>query len=166
MPTVTLSREDTAAAYARHRTLHEARRWTDLADLFAEDGRYWEPFFGELNGREAVRDFLRESMAGLEEWVFPITWTAIDEGRVVTQWFNRLPNPRRDGTPFQFRGISNIAYDDDGMIVSQEDSYDRIEALRVLAEARSPLLERFNGMVLRTASPMFALAKRVTGFAG
>lgn len=161
---MTLSRDDTATAFARHRALHEERRWTDLADLFREDGTYEEPFFGRIEGREEVREFLRVSMRGLDEWVFPIQWVVIGEGRVVTQWFNRLPKLRRDGSPFQFPGMTSLLYDDDGMIVSQDDTYDRIGATRVLTEAQSSVLERFNGAVVRAGSPMVALAKRMTGY--
>lgn len=161
---MTLSREDTAAAYARHKAFHEARRWTDLADLFREDGIYEEPFFGRIEGREAIRDFLERSMRGLDEWEFPFDWIVVDENRVVTRWFNRLPRVRRDGSPFEFTGISSILYDDDGMIVSQSDSYDRIEAVRVLTEAKSPLLERVGGSLVRLGSPVVELAKRLSGF--
>lgn len=161
---MTLSREATAAAYARHRETHEARRWTDLADLFREDGTYEEPFFGRLEGREAVRDFLRKSMRGLDAWEFPIAWVCVDEGRVVSQWFNRLPQRRRDGSPFEFAGMSSILYDDDGMIVSQSDTYDRISAMRVMSESRSTALERFNGAMIRASSPVLELAKRITGY--
>lgn len=161
---MSLSREDTAAAYARHRALHEARRWTDLADLFRSDGTYEEPFFGRIEGREEIRDFLRKSMRGLDAWEFPIEWVVVDEGRVVSQWFNRLPQRRRDGSPFQFAGISNIVYDAEGLIVSQSDTYDRISAMRTLSEARSSALERFNGAVLWATSPVLDFAKRVTGY--
>ena len=161
---MTLSRDDTAAAYARHKAFHEARRWTDLADLFREDGIYEEPFFGRIEGREAIREFLERSMRGLGDWEFPFAWIVVGENRVVTQWFNRLPQLRLDGSPFQFAGISNIAYDDEGLIVSQEDTYDRIEALRVMSEAKSPLLERFNGSMIRLGTPIMDLAKRLSGF--
>lgn len=161
---MTLSRDETATAYARHQALHEARRWTDLADLFRVEGTYEEPFFGRIEGREAVREFLRVSMRGLDEWTFPIQWVVVGEGRVVTQWFNRLPKLRRDGSPFQFTGITNLLYDDEGMIVSQEDTYDRIAAARVLSEAQSSVLERFNGAVIRAGSPVVALAKRMSGY--
>lgn len=144
--------------------MHEARRWTDLADLFHPQAHYWEPFFGHIEGREEIRDFLGSSMSGLEDWVFPIQWVVIDDNRAVTQWFNRLPKRRRDGTHFEFKGISNIAYDDDGLIVSQEDMYDRVGALRVLTEAKSPLLERLGGTVTRVGSPVVDFAKRLSGF--
>lgn len=161
---MTLSRQDTAAAHARHRAKHDARAWTDLADLFVERGTYHEPFFGEIQGREAIREFLRRSMDGLDDWEFPLQWTVVDEGRVVTQWFNRLPNRRRDGSPFQFTGISTFTYDDEGMILSQEDMYDRAEAVRVLAEARSPVLERIGGMMSFASGPMLRVAQRISGF--
>ncbi len=162
---MTLCREDTAAAYARHRALHDARRWTDLADLFRPDGSYSEPFFGRIEGRESIREFLRVSMSNLEDWVFPVDWTVVDEGRVVTQWRNRLPKSRRDGRPFEFSGISNLVYDDEGMIVLQEDTYDRVEAVRVLTEARSSVLERVGNVANMVGGPVVEVIKRVTGVA-
>ncbi|MEM9874565.1 MAG: nuclear transport factor 2 family protein, partial [Myxococcota bacterium] len=131
-----LSRQATADAYARHLALHRAGHWPALADLFAHDATYHDPFFGRAEGREAIRDFLVRSMSGLEDWVFPIEWTAIDEGRVVYRWRNTLPVRRSDGRPFDFPGISALAYDDDGMVRDQTDLYDRGACLQVLAEAK------------------------------
>ena len=88
---MSLSRDDTAAIYAEHKACHEERRWADLADLFRPDGVYQEPFFGHIEGRDAIRGFLVRSMSGLDDWEFPIQWVVIDENRVVTQWLNRLP---------------------------------------------------------------------------
>lgn len=139
---MTLSREATEAAYRQHRALHEARRWSDIADLFAEGGVYSEPFFGRIEGRDAIRKFLVKSMTGLEEWTFPFESITIDEGRVVTHWWNRLPGQRRGGGYFEFRGISTLTYDDHGRIEHQLDFYDRIQALHVIAEARSSVVER------------------------
>ena len=161
---MTLSREDTAAAYARHKAFHDTRRWADLADLFRGDGVYEEPFFGRIEGQGAIRDFLERSMRGLDDWEFPFEWIVVDTNRVVTRWFNLLPQRRRDGSPFQFAGISIILYDDEGLIVSQEDMYDRVEAVRVLTEAKSPLVERFNGSLVRLGAPLVDLAKRLSGF--
>jgi len=162
---MTLSRDATEAAFQRHKDAHDARRWTDLADLFREDGIYEEPFFGRIEGRDEIRDFLRRSMRGLDEWVFPLQWIVVAENRVVTQWLNRLPKQRRDGGHFEFAGISNIVYDDEGMIVSQSDIYDRIDAMRVITESKSGLLERVNDTVVRAGTPVVELAKRLTGYA-
>jgi limonene-1,2-epoxide hydrolase len=151
-----LSRKETELAYRKHRALHEAAAWPDLADLFAEHATYEDPFFGRISGRDAIRAFLEKSMTGLEDWTFPIQWTAIDEGRVVTHWLNRLPGTRRDGSPFEFPGMSAIAYDEDGLIVSQMDLYDRARALQVIAEARSRAARWMMAGARAAASPVLA----------
>lgn len=138
---MTLTREETEAAYQRHRAVHDAREWPKLADLFAADATYEDPFFGRIEGREAIRAFLVKSMTGLEEWTFPIEWLVIDRGRVVTKWHNRLPGRRRDGGHFEFPGMSTITYGGDGQIVNQTDLYDRVRALAVIAEGRSRAAE-------------------------
>ncbi len=153
---MTLSREATALAYQRHREIHEARRWVALADLFTVDATYDDPFYGRIEGRDAIRAFLSEAMSGLEAWTFPIEWVAVDEGRVVTHWHNRLPGLRPDGAPFEFPGMSHIAFADDGQIRHQMDLYDRIRALRVIAEAKSPLVERAS----RGVSAILDMARR------
>lgn len=148
---MTLSRADTEQAYRRHRAVHEARAWPELADLFAADATYEDPFFSQISGREAIRAFLVKSMTGLEQWSFPICWTVIDEGRVVTHWHNRLPGRRRNGQHFEFPGISTITYGADGLIANQTDLYDRVRALRVIAEAQSRAVE-WTVSGVRTAS--------------
>lgn len=163
-----LSTERTRAAYDRHRAIHEAacrRRaaWAELADLFAEDATYQDPFFGRIRGREAIRDFLHRSMSGLEDWTFPILWVALDEGRVVTHWLNRLPGTRRDGTYFEFPGMSAIAFDDEGQIASQMDLYDRVTALRVISEAKVPGLERVVGGAMRLSGPFVDVVHGLVG---
>jgi hypothetical protein len=144
---MTLSRADTAIVYQQHRAIHEARRWTELADLFAETATYDDPFYGRIEGRDAIRQFLTKAMRGLEAWTFPIEWVVVDEGRVVTHWHNRLPGRRFDGSPFEFPGMSHIAFRDDGKIIHQMDLYDRAKALLVIAQGRSGLVERAVGGV-------------------
>jgi limonene-1,2-epoxide hydrolase len=151
---MTLSREATEVAYRKHRELHEAHQWADIAELFAADGVYAEPFFGRIEGREAIRAFLVKSMAGLEEWTFPLESITTGEGRVVTHWWNRLPGRRRGGGHFEFRGISTITYDDDGCIAHQLDFYDRFQALHVIAEARSGVVERAVAGLVQLGRPL------------
>jgi limonene-1,2-epoxide hydrolase len=153
---MTLSRAATEAAYRKHRELHEAREWSAIAELFAPDGTYAEPFFGQIRGREAIRAFLVESMAGLEAWTFPLQWIVVDEGRVVTHWFNRLPGQRRGGGYFEFPGISTITYDDEGRIADQLDFYDRLQALQVIAEGRSTVVERTLAGIMQIGRPLVA----------
>ena len=60
----TLSREATAAAFQKHLAArgNYVGSWDALADLFTEDATYWDVFYGEMQGREAIRSFLREAM--------------------------------------------------------------------------------------------------------
>lgn len=156
-----LSRAQTEAAFARHRAIHEAGAWGALADLFALDATYDDPFFGHIEGRDAIRAFLVRSMTGLEDWTFPIHWVSVDGGRVVTHWSNRLPRRRRDGSPFEFPGMSVIHFRDDGTIDNQTDTYDRVRALRVIAEQRSRAIELLGEGARRSMRPVVAAIHRL-----
>lgn len=156
-----LSRAETEAQYQRHRAIHEEGDWPRLADLFAPDAFYVDPFFGRTEGREAIRAFLERSMAGLEDWTFPFDFIAITEGRVVTAWRNRLPRRRRDGTPFEFRGMSTMTYADDGQIQSQVDLYDRLSALQTIAEAQLPGAEWTMHRLRQLADPVTSMLHRI-----
>lgn len=158
-----LSREATAEAYQRHLACHRAADWSGMADLFAPDATYHDPFFGLAEGREAIRAFLVRSMTGLDDWTFPIEWTAIDEGRVVYRWRNTLPVRRRDGRPFDFPGISSLAYDERGLVSNQTDFYDRAQCLQVLAEAKVPGVERVVGGAKWLSSPLVTMAHKWAG---
>ena len=41
-------------------------RWSSLADFFTEDAAYIDPAWGRIEGREGIRTFFEESMAGQE----------------------------------------------------------------------------------------------------
>jgi ketosteroid isomerase-like protein len=151
----TLSRAATAAAFQQHLVAKGdySGAWDRLADLFADDATYSDVFYGHMRGKEAIRDFLRRSMKGIEDWSFPVQWTEIGEGRVVVHWMNRLPKRRRDGSPYEFPGISVITYDAAGRIASQMDLYDGLSALRIIAEARAGALGGGLRRVLGVAGP-------------
>ena len=68
------------------------RSWSSIAEeFFTEDIVFIDPAWGRTEGRDAVAQFMDESMAGLEDWTFPEEWTMSDGERVVTMWWNRLP---------------------------------------------------------------------------
>ena len=71
--------------------------WPDLADLFTEDAVYIDPAWGRIQGRDEIREFMADSMLGLEDWSFPVEYTAIDGDTVVVKWTQVLPGaaPRR-----------------------------------------------------------------------
>lgn len=133
-----LDLEATRAAYQHHLVARGdySGTWEALADRFAENASYYDVFYGWMYGRNAIREFLKTSMGGLEDWSFPVQWTVAGEGRVVVHWLNRLPGRRRDGSYYQFPGTSSITYGADGLIVQQLDLYDGISAIRLVVEQK------------------------------
>ena len=87
----------TVDAYVALRARIEAgdATWIDLADFFTDDAVYIDPAWGRIQGIEEIRAFLVDSMRGLEDWRFPIRFTAIDGDDVVTVWDQVLPGPAR-----------------------------------------------------------------------
>lgn len=140
----TLSRADTAAAFERHRLAQttSGAAWDSLADLFAPDATYFDAFYGEFRGREAIRTFLRDAMRGLDDWRFPVEWHVVGEGRVVVHLMNQLPGRRPDGSFYEFPSVSLISYGPGGLIDRQMDLYDSLAAIRVLIEAKAGPLGR------------------------
>src|SRR3990172_9765946 len=75
--------------------------WDALAGFFTEDVTFFDPAWGRMEGLAEIRKFLVESMSGLEDWRFPHQWLAIEGNRLVTQWLNRLPGRRADGSFYE-----------------------------------------------------------------
>ena len=156
-PAGRLTREQTKAAFERLHVLakgnHAGGDWQQMGDMFAEDASYFDAFYGWLHGREAITRWLSESMRGLEAWSYPVQWVAIDEGRVVVHWLNRLPGERPDGTRYEFPGISAMTFDDEGRVVRQVDLYDVVETLQTVAEVSLGPVGRAMRRLLAKAGP-------------
>ena len=87
--------------------------WSPFADLFTEDVHYVEHAYGELDGREAVREWIQKVMAPFPHMRFPQGWTAYDEenGAVVMLIKNLLDHPTDpDGEPFWFPNWTRLVY--------------------------------------------------------
>lgn len=95
--------------------------WTDLADLFTDDVVYIDPAWGRIQGVDEVRAFMDESMRGLDDWNFPVEYTAIDGDTVVVKWTQQLPGTRPDGTRYEQSGYSTLVYAGDGRFSYEED---------------------------------------------
>ncbi len=109
--------------------------WTDLAELFTDDVVYIDPAWGRVEGIEELRIFLDESMRGLEDWRFPIEFTAIDGDRVVIKWTQILPERRSDGTTFEQSGVSTLIYAGNGRFRYEEDLLNMAHVLEDLASS-------------------------------
>ena len=91
-------REEVQATVDRY---HELRRRIDdglepnafgaLADFYTEDAVYIDGAWGRLEGREVIANWLVDSMVGMEDWKFPVEFTAIEGNDVVVKWTQILP---------------------------------------------------------------------------
>jgi len=118
--------------------------WWDLADLFTDDAVYIDPAWGRVQGVEEIRTFMKESMAGLDDWTFPIEFCAIEGDDVVIKWTQFTPGTRADGTPCQQSGISRLIYAGDGKFSYEEDLLNMTHVLEDLAAAGWTPPEGFN----------------------
>ena len=132
--------EEVEGAYARY--LEERRRveagevgWDALAAFFTDDATFIDPAWGRVEGIDAIREFLVESMVGLEDWSFPHEWTAVDGDRLVARWWNRLPGQRPDGSYYQAPGISIMVYAGDGKFSYEEDLLNMVHVGELIRES-------------------------------
>ena len=112
-----------------------AATWIDLAGFFTDDAVYVDPAWGRIQGIQEIRTFLVESMRGLEDWRFPIRFTAIDGDDVVTVWDQVLPGQRPDGRPFHQTGVSLLQYAGDGRFCFEEDLLNMSHVLEDLSSS-------------------------------
>lgn len=96
--------------------------WSMLADFFTEDAAYIDPAWGRVEGREAIRHFFEESMAGLTGygWSTPQNWVVARGHRVVSQW-DQILGRRDDGGPWLVPGLSILYYAGDGLFCYSHD---------------------------------------------
>ncbi len=128
------TREVIEAAVARHRQARERGDWAALASEFAENAGYFDSIHGWTRGRGQIQAFLERVMRQSGDWEFPELWRAIDGDRVVFGWAQRYAEPRPDGTPYEFRGITSLLFDGNGHWAEQMDVYDTAFASKILHE--------------------------------
>jgi limonene-1,2-epoxide hydrolase len=95
--------------------------WVDLAEMFTDDVAFIDPAWGRIDGIDELRTFLVESMDGLDDWSFPVSFTAIDGDHVVVKWTQVMPGAHPDGSPIVQSGASTLVYGGDGKFRYEED---------------------------------------------
>ena len=100
--------------------------WTDLARFFTDEAVYIDPAWGRIQGIEEIRTFLDESMRGLEDWRFPISFAAFDGDRVAVAWTQVLPSGHTQS------GTSTMRYAGDGRFDHEEDLLNMVHVLEDL----------------------------------
>jgi ketosteroid isomerase-like protein len=109
--------------------------WDALASFYTADATFIDPAWGRVEGIEAIKKFLVESMAGLEGWTFPRQWTMVEGNRLVSCWQNRLPGARADGSHYEAPGISVLEYAGDGKFSSEEDILNMAHVTELIQES-------------------------------
>lgn len=127
----------TVDAYVALRARIEAGEaaWGDLAGFFTDDAVYIDPAWGRIQGIDAIRTFLVESMRGLEDWRFPIRFATVEGDDVVTVWTQVLPGQRGDGRPYEQTGVSLLRYAGGGKFSFEEDLLNMAHVLEDLGES-------------------------------
>jgi len=116
----TIEQEARAAyrAFVAERDRAEAQEipWDKLADFYTEDGVTIDPAWGRIEGRETIRAYCLESMAGLTEygWWSRENWTMIEGHRLVSQW-DQIVGTLPDGTEAGVPCASILYYAGDGL---------------------------------------------------
>jgi hypothetical protein len=124
------SREELAAAFEDYKSRRDSASqtgdWNVWAECFALDAHYIEHAYGELHGREAIRNWICEVMAPYPTMTFPVNWVVIDEENHAIVWevMNAFPAPFDDhGKPFAFPNWSRLVYAGNMLWASEEDIY-------------------------------------------
>ena len=109
--------------------------WDALAAFFTENAIFVDPAWGRVDGIDGIREFLKESMAGLEDWTFPHQWSVVEGNRLVAFWMNRLAGERANGTPYKAPGVSIMEYAGDGRFSSEIDLLNMVHVGELIAES-------------------------------
>ena len=96
--------------------------WDSMADFFTKDAVYIDPAWGRQEGRETIRQFFVDSMAGLTGygWSTPERWTMSDGHRLVSHW-DQILGQKVDGSQWAVPGMSILYYAGDGLFCYSHD---------------------------------------------
>jgi hypothetical protein len=121
-----------------------ARGFKALADLCRSDFWFRDPFV-EIRGFEDFKAFLRTSSAYRQETKWVVSGSAVVQRSAYVRW--HYVALYRDGASLGFDGMSELGFDDEGLLAFQIDFWDSAEALAVKAPAlRDAIRAAKNGM--------------------
>ena len=129
---------ETLARYCELRVRIDAgeESWNAIAEFFTDDIVYIDPAWGRVEGIGALREFLDASMRGLENWEFPVEFTAIDGDNVVIKWTQVTPGTDDQGSRYTQSGSSVLIYAGGGKFSYEEDLLNMVHVLEDLGAAR------------------------------
>ena len=116
------SRAEVLEAFQRYWRIGAVEeRWHDWADCFTEDVHYVERVYGEMHGRETVREWITGLMKHNAHIHAVLNWYMIEGSRVALHMTNRYYSPRPGGPPLDFPGMTVLGYAGDGLFSYEED---------------------------------------------
>lgn len=136
------SREEIERAFSDYSQavvgIGQSWNWSSYADMFTEDAVYLEHAYGEMHGREQIRNWIVSTMntfPGSEMPTYPAEWYMIDEDRgwVVVKILNRMKDPG-DGSIHQAANLTVLHYAGDGLWSYEEDAYNPFNFLTMVQE--------------------------------
>ena len=119
----TFDRDELESAFRTYwRAGAVGENWDAWANLFTEDCTYFEHYYGSMQGREAVRAWIKPVMERYGEIYTAYEWHTIDvdRGRVIFYMQNRRDDPSGQGT-HDFPGVSLLEYAGNGKWKREED---------------------------------------------
>jgi SnoaL-like domain len=127
-------RDEVEAAFEKYWNLGAvSENWDVWCDeCFTTDVNYIERVLGSKHGREAVRAWIKPTMAEYGEIYTAYEWHMIDGDRVVVYMQNRRDNPEPGMPPIDFPGITVLEYAGNGQFSSEEDFWSLTEGTRTL----------------------------------
>jgi hypothetical protein len=121
---MTFDRDEVEAAFRTYWELgavgEDWDAWCDTC--FTKDVTYIEHILGDKQGREAVRAWIKPTMADYGEIYTAYEWHMVgDDGRVVVYMQNRRDNPEPSAPAIDFPGMTVLQYAGDGRFSLEED---------------------------------------------
>ncbi len=95
--------------------------WVGWANLFTEEAKYFDHFYGTFTGPGEIAPYLEGTMGGSPAVYTVLKWYAIDGDRVVYEALNRADNPEPGGSPIDFPSFQVINYAGNGKWSYEED---------------------------------------------
>lgn len=91
------------------------RPWVDLVQFFTDDAVFIDPAWGRVEGLDQIREFLLDSMTGIEDWTFPVDGVFVHGDEIIVKYRQVLPDGRQQSayTTLIYAGGGKFSFEED-----------------------------------------------------